>query len=99
MTGSGVGVYKKRGKTPLPQGNKRTRNDYKENFEITRPRLTLRKKSPAYRGKKLWNGLPKGIQTAETKEKFKLMVKRKLETNMKGKRLALLKRRRKRKPP
>ena len=61
-------MYRKHRKNPPPPTRKRTRNDHKSNFKLTKPKLTLRKKSPGYRGKKLWNKLPHHVQLSETKE-------------------------------
>ena len=66
-------------------------------FYVPRPRLTLYKRGPSYSGRQLWNKLPYGIQTAETKAVFKAKIKKWYKTDMK--RAALLERRRKRKPP
>ena len=92
-------MYKKRRKTPLPKRRLRTRNDQKANFEMPVPRLTLYKKGPSYRGRQLWNKLPYGVQTAETKAAFKIKIKKWFNTNMKGKRKALLERRQNFKAP
>ena len=92
-------IYKKRRRTPALKTRRRTRADHKNNFEMPTPRLSLYKKGPSYRGRQLWNKLPHGIQTAETKAIFKAKIKKWYNTDMKGKREALLKRRRKRKPP
>ena len=92
-------MYRKHRKNPPKQTRSRTRNDCKSNFEVPKPKLTLRKKSPLYRGKMLWNKLPSEVQLAETKESFKARTKVWFETNMKGKRAALLKKREARKPP
>ena len=92
-------MYRKHKKNPPPTNRNRTRNDCKSNFKIPKPKLTLRKKSPMYRGKMLWNKLPLDVQLAETKEIFKRKTKVWFETNMKGKRAALLEKRRSRQPP
>ena len=92
-------IYKKNKKQPPPPTRGRTRSDLKSNFKLPAPKLTLYKKSPTYRGKKLWNKMPHFIQLSETKEIFKARTKVWFGTNMKGKRALLLGKRKSRQPP
>ena len=49
----------------------RTRSEYKRNIPLPRMRTELGKRSPLYRGFKIWNGLSKTIQDAPSKFTFK----------------------------
>ena len=53
-----------------PKANPRTRSDHKIKFVVKRPRLERFKKSPFYRGVKLWNRLKPRVQLSDTKDQF-----------------------------
>lgn len=67
-----------------------TRSSSKRTF----PRYDFKRKtfknSPYFRGMILWNNLPKSTQFANTKYDFKLLIKKKLGTNLKGLRRKVL---------
>ena len=65
-------MYKQAKKLNLrPTANPRTRSDHKVKFALRRPRLERFKKSPLYRGVKLWNRLKPKVQLVANKEIFK----------------------------
>ena len=55
----------------LPSANPRTRADLKVKFALRRPKLEKFKKSPLYRGVKLWSRLKPRVQTSDNVEIFK----------------------------
>ena len=52
----------------------RTRSEYKRNIPLPRMRTELGKRSPLYRGLKIWNGLSKTMQDAPSKFIFKKLL-------------------------
>ena len=51
------------------------RNRGKIKFKVPYTTLTKVQNSPFYRGAKLWERLPEGVQKATTKVKFKTMIR------------------------
>ena len=51
------------------------RNRGKIKFKVPYTTLTKVQNSPFYRGAKLWERLPEGVQIATTKVKFKTMIR------------------------
>ena len=60
----------------LKQQNRATRNQNLQQFYLPKPRTEEAKKSPFYRGAKLWLKLPPNIRKMEGKEEFKLATKK-----------------------
>ena len=58
------------------QQNRATRNQNLQQFYLPKPRTEEAKKSPFYRGAKLWLKLPPNIRKMEGKEEFKLATKK-----------------------
>ena len=88
-------MYSKSKKLEPPTRTARTRNDDKNNFSLIKPKLEGYKKGPFYRGAQLWNSLSLEEQFSNDKVSFKLKMKKKLGTNLKGARNRLLNARRK----
>ena len=68
-------MWKRKGKW-LKQQNRATRNQNLQQFYLPKPRTEEAKKSPFYRGAKLWLKLPPNIRKMEGKEEFKLATKK-----------------------
>ena len=68
-------VWKKRGKW-LKKQNRTTRNQRLQQFYLPKPKTEEAKKSPYYRGAKLWLKLPPNIRQMEEKEEFKKATKK-----------------------
>ena len=68
-------IWKRKGKW-LKQQNRTTRNQNLQQFYLPKPRTEEARKSPFYRGAKLWLKLPPNIRKMEGKEEFKLATKK-----------------------
>ena len=68
-------VWKKRGKW-LKKQNRTTRNQRLQQFYLPKPKTEEAKKSPYYKGAKLWLKLPPNIRQMEEKEEFKKATKK-----------------------
>lgn len=88
-------MFSKSKKLPPLAAEPRTRNDFKRNFPLIKPKLESYKKGPFYRGAQLWNGLDQDQQFTIDKLSFKTKIKKRLGTAMKGRRTQLLTARRK----
>ena len=67
--------WKKRGKW-LKKQNRTTRNQPLQQFYLPKPKTEEVKKSPYYRGAKLWLKLPPNVRQMEEKEEFKKATKK-----------------------
>ena len=67
--------WKKRGKW-LKKQNRTTRNQRLQQLYLPKPKTEEAKKSPYYRGAKLWLKLPPNIRQMEEKEEFKKATKK-----------------------